>query len=217
MNKKIKNSFLLVAIVIMSGIFIAATNNYSKPKNIKEKAQYSIFLRNTNDSSKAVAKVNSKTITKNDIENTKLFRQDNLSDQQILDLLIKNELIKEEATNLGANVTLDEAKQEALKQRNICETLASNEDKNEVLEIIKGLGLTVDEYWNEYVPKEYQKVMTINRVKNIIAAKALEMNMNGKTNNNNLTPAEKQKIEKEAIRSFEDDLVRKAKIEYFSE
>lgn len=178
---------------------------------MKEKAQYSTFLKSTNDASTVVATVDGNPITKNDVDNAKLFRQDNLSDKEMIDRLIKNKLLKEEAPKLGVNVTLEEAKEEALRQKNIIESNSSEEDKQKISDIIAGLGITPEQYWNEYVPMEYQKIMTIGNVKKIIGDQAVSKNTKLKSSNMDL-----QKVRTDAIEDFENQLMEKADVKIFN-
>lgn len=211
MNKKSKRIIIGITLVFSSIVFIAASNNYTKPKNMKEKAQYSTFLKSTNDASKVVATVDGNPITKNDVDNAKLFRQDNLSDKEMIDRLIKNKLLKEEAPKLGVHVTLEEAKEEALRQKNIIESNSSEEDKQKISDIIAGLGITPKQYWNEYVPMEYQKIMTIEKVKKIIGDQAVSKNNKLKSSDMDL-----QKVRTDAIEYFENQLIEKADVKIFN-
>ncbi|KHO31943.1 hypothetical protein OR62_14085 (plasmid) [Clostridium tetani] len=160
MTKK-KRILSIISICVLGVTFIAASNYYKAPKNDAEKAQYMKLLKNKN--SKILVKVGNEAITENDLKIAKIFNDNNLSDDQLLDKLIRDKIFIIE----GKKQNLIPSNEEVINR--------VNEVKNQVekfpdaIEKIKnyksGLGVSDDEYWNNIVFNEYKNE---NTTKNLI-------------------------------------------------
>lgn len=160
--KKRTRILLIISICVLSVSFIAASNYYKAPKNDVEKSQYMKLLKDKNENSKTLVKVGNKAITENDLKIAKIFNDNNLSDDQLLDKLIRDKIF------------ITEGEKQNLIPSNEEVTSRVNEVKNQVknfpdaIEKIKnyenGLGVSDDEYWNNIVFNEYKNRITINNL-----------------------------------------------------
>ncbi|MGB9814159.1 MAG: SurA N-terminal domain-containing protein [Thermovenabulum sp.] len=158
------------------------------------------FLKN-NINKEVIAKINGKEITQNDFNIALLFEQQKykyqvqkyedqkqfddgnifipvpqkLSPQQILERLIDNEVLYQEAKSQGLEVSYAEAKEYMEETRKITNEILAGKlqvaDREEFLktennlrQYIKGLGISEDEYWNQLIPI-YQKYLSIGKLK----------------------------------------------------
>lgn len=217
---KLEKLLVLLVILAIPVLLITAAVKHEKPENYK-KAQYLKALEAATESSSVIVKVNGADITRKDFETAKSYRQDNLPDEEILMILIKNQLLKEEAERLNITVPLEDAREEAQNQKSNYETLGTEKDKDELDSVIKALGLTSDQYWNEYAPSKYQELMIIAKTKKVIGKKALE-NTKFKTGTNLKikSPEEAQEIlnnlendkYSQGVKTYEDMLLKEASI-----
>lgn len=214
MRINIKKIALIICIISICSLSIAAVNHYSSPKSALEKGQYLNLLENSRDNSKIVVKVNGTSITENDIKIAGLFRDDDLPYDQLLNRVIKNELLLQEANRLGINVSLDEAKSFAQEVRTILES-SPNEDSEEVSEIISGLGMSPDEYWTEFAPLKYQEVLLLGEVRNYIGENAVsEFMKDNELSKDGNSSDETQAIYLNAIENTENILFENSTLEY---
>ncbi|KGI36902.1 hypothetical protein [Clostridium tetani] len=161
MTKK-KRILSIICICVLGVISIAASNYYKAPKNDTEKAQYMKLLKDKNKNSKILVKVGNEAITENDLKVAKIFNDNNLSDDQLLDKLIRDKILIIE----GKKQNLIPSNEEVINR--------VNEVKNQVekfpdaIEKIKnyksGLKVSDDEYWNNIVFNEYKNRITINNL-----------------------------------------------------
>lgn len=179
---------LLVASILVaqsSNSWFLLGNNISKLKN---------------DSTVVVAKVGDMEITKRDVKTQMLFKKfqndilnENTSELQsnnntlstqsvtkedVLNDLINNDILYEEAQKEGLSISYDEAKKFMENTRDTMNAIISGklkcanqkeaiDDINNFKEYIKGLGMSEDEYWNQSI-KDYQRVLTVAKLKNKI-------------------------------------------------
>lgn len=175
MKKKV---LIIVSICILSFSLIAASNYYKDPENNIEKVQYEQTLENTKKNSKVLVKVGNDIITENDLKIAKIFNSQNLSDDQLLDNLVKDKafLIEGKKQNLVPS--------DAEVQNRVNDVRNKIKDFPEALKQIKdyeqGLGISDDEYWNKVVFNAYKDRITSN---NLIRKE----NKLSKTNNKNET------------------------------
>ncbi|AAO37408.1 hypothetical protein DP153_00305 [Clostridium tetani] len=121
MTKK-KRILSIICICVLGVISIAASNYYKAPKNDTEKAQYMKLLKDKN--SKILVEVGNEAITENDLKVAKIFNDNNLSDDQLLDKLIRDKIFiiegkKENNKYKNENTTknlIDNSKDESYKQ-----------------------------------------------------------------------------------------------------
>lgn len=110
-------------------------------------------------------------ITSGDVENFKKYRQDNLFDKQALEMIIERELLYKEAQEQDMVATLKETRLISDKEKAMFEQYGTEKDKKEIQGIIKELKISEKEYWNNYVPRQHRKLLTIEKMKESIKDK----------------------------------------------
>lgn len=205
-NRKILLMIVLLITILAASIITAAGSNpwFLLGKN---------SLKYEKDRDVIIAKVGNTKITKEDIEmqilfnkfqkevlNRKLSELQNsnlninsflsvdVSRKDILNKLIDEAILYEEAQRQGLNVTYDDAKKFMENTRYIMNAIAKGElkceNQKEAMEeiynfkaYIKGLGMSEDEYWNEIIVY-YQKILSIGNLKNKIISPMSEKDKN---------------------------------------
>lgn len=110
-------------------------------------------------------------ITSGDLANFLKYRQDSMSDNQALEMIIERELLYKEAQAQGLTATLKEAKAESDKQKSTYEQYGTEQDKKELQAVLNELNISEKEYWNNYSPKAYRKSITIASMKKSVKDK----------------------------------------------
>ncbi|WP_026487386.1 SurA N-terminal domain-containing protein [Caldanaerobius polysaccharolyticus] len=193
----IKRRFFLILIltftlILLLGAFVIRGNLwYLTGQEISK-------IKNSNVDDEVIAKVGDTNITKKDLyialaldklryeeqkKNIELFKQHGVEIQkpldayQMLNKIIDNELLYQEAKRLGCSVSYEEAKkfmENVRKTDN--EVLMGNiklseENKKNVIDsinnnkqFIKGLGISESEYWQQII-KQYQKALSISKLR----------------------------------------------------
>ena len=148
-----------------------------------------------------VAIANGIEIYEKDVEK---FRQINdffnmhVSEEEILQQTIRNKLLLKEAEKRNIKIDLAQAKEYAKLER---ESLEKDPEQKEIRQAyIKGLGLTEDEYWDEYTVEEVHRMLTV--------AELYKEIVNEKTTDD-ITEAERNKI----IAEYEQKLLENVNLE----
>jgi len=124
----------------------------------------------------AAAKVAGRKVTFGEMRVFKQNRNEYISDKQALDLLIEREVLFEEAKTLNVTVSPEDVKQEVHRAKMDFVTSGSEEEEEMLHEQIKILGLSYDQYWDEYLPQSYAKLKTMVRMKKVIRDQIEESN-----------------------------------------
>lgn len=113
----------------------------------------------------AAAQVGDSIITIKDIEVYKKMKDDSLSDKQAVDMLVEKNILYQEAVNESIDVSLQDAKEYAQEQRKIIETTGGEESKKVIDELIQKIGVSYDEYWEDYAPRGYMRTLSETNMK----------------------------------------------------
>ena len=164
MNRILVAATLCVMTVVISVGFKQAY--FPNPKDAGEKQSNAAYLNKSRDKSKVLAKVGEETIYENDLKQARIGREDNdiVSDSKLLDILIESKLLLTEGKKQNLVPSDSEIKTgiEATKT-----AIENDEDaRKNVDSIIQALGVSEDEYWNNYVYNTYKDMMTINHLRN---------------------------------------------------
>jgi len=87
----------------------------------------------------------------------------------------------------------------------------SDKDREAVLEYIKALGMSDDEYWNEYNVKQYKNYLAENTLYNQVTKDAEN---SGEIKSENVSQSDFVKIKKQYFSDYKDDLYRNANIDF---
>lgn len=98
------------------------------------------------------------------------------SEDDILKELLTEELFLQLAKERGVDATLEEGRKEAQKNREILE--AQPQQIRDIQEkLIKGIGVSEEEYWTEIAPEEYQKFISAQNLTTLLVEEgALKFN-----------------------------------------
>lgn len=113
----------------------------------------------------AAAQVGDSIITIKDIEVYKKIKDDSLSDKQVVDMLVEKNILYQEAVNESIDISLQDAKEYAQEQRKIIETTGGEESKKVIDELIQKIGVSYDEYWENYAPRGYMRTLSETNMK----------------------------------------------------
>lgn len=172
--KKNKIVSICVGMIVIVGM-ITVGNGYSiaAQSPFEEKVNKANELMNSNEYN-VLARINDSEITVNDLEQAKIFRQDNISDIELLDILIDEEILEYEAQKRSIEVSDQEVKELVEYTRSFIESDKSEKEKIEL--VCEKLELTEDEYWNEYVTNEYKNMLRVNKVRQQLIQEYLDSN-----------------------------------------
>lgn len=116
------------------------------------------------DNSKVLATVEGKNITQQQVDI--IIKTSFLSEKEIIEKLIDNELLLTKSKELKIRVTDDEAKAEVQRNRELIEKADNKEEaKALIADIIKLLEITEQEYWETYVVQAYKSTLIIGKTK----------------------------------------------------
>lgn len=117
-----------------------------------------------------VAKVGKDEITNHDVWRYQIFISLNgelLSEDEVLDRLIKEELYLQLAHERGAAASLAEGREMAERPRQLL-TVQDAKAYEIHHRFLKLMDMTDDEYWNEYAPAEYQRMISMQNLTNLL-------------------------------------------------
>jgi|LSQX01.1.fsa_nt_gb hypothetical protein len=204
-KKKIISYSLLVVLLLGSITYGIANNRYSIEEltvEVSKKLGNLVAKYDVNEEKgDTVAIANGIEIYEKDVEK---FRQINdffnmhVSEEEILQQTIRNKLLLKEAEKRNIKIDLAQAKEYAKLER---ESLEKDPEQKEIRQAyIKGLGLTEDEYWDEYTVEEVHRMLTV--------AELYKEIVNEKTTDD-ITEAERNKI----IAEYEQKLLENVNLE----
>ncbi|MBV4447904.1 hypothetical protein [Clostridium tyrobutyricum] len=187
-----KKLLIILPICVLIIILVAAGNYYKEAKTSKQKAQYMNQLKDTNKNSKVIATVDNQPITENDLKIKEIFNDNNLSNDKLLDNLIRDKVLFTDAKNQNLVPSDTEVQNRVNEVRKQIQQNDTNALKK-IKEYQNGLGISEDEYWNKIVFNKYKESITINnliRKENELENNTLNnksLNMQNKVANNNQT------------------------------
>lgn len=137
---KIRRRVIIISsLCILAIICITAVNYYKYPKTDRKNAHYVRVLKDTNKNSRVIVKVDNESITENDLKIKKIFNNNNLSDDKILDRLIEHKVLLHDAAK--QNIMPSDAE----VQNEVNEVRKKVQDNSDTLKRIKdyqnGLGI----------------------------------------------------------------------------
>jgi hypothetical protein len=116
------------------------------------------------DDSKVLATVEGKDITKQQVDI--IIKTSFLSEKEIIEKLIDNELLFIKSKELKISVTDDETKAEVQRNRDLIEKADNKEEAKAIIEdVIKILGITEEGYWDTYAIQAYKRTLIIGKTK----------------------------------------------------
>lgn len=191
---------LIIALIIISITSLVIANNYSSP--YKNKIKIVKELKTSKDSSKLIAEVNGRQIRENDIKAIKVMSDANMSEEEILNMLIDQQLLLEEAKRQNLEPTPEEIQAAVDEARETYNKYASEKDKMDIQAVIEGLGLSEKEYWENYVPSKYKEMLTAGKLRTKIR-KDVEKNIKNPNDINSKYREELNKTIKELRKKAE--------------
>lgn len=214
MGKRSTIISIAITLLIISGIVAGATANLSTKTIDKDLAiKFGEIIKEYNDSSdsKVVAKVNGIEIYEKEILKRrnigKLSSDNKKSNKELILDAAKTQLLLLEAKRRSIAVSEDKAIAYAQKEK---EMIYENpETKEALLAYINSLGLTEDEYWNNYTIKEVQKMLTIAELNEQIANEELK--------DIQISEVGKKSKKQEIVDRFKEQIIKNARIEILDE
>lgn len=155
---KVLTGTLIIAGVLTAGAVSFAEDPLSTTsKNIMETVQ-----TNNQLVSHAIVDVDGEKITNVDLLNYKAYKSienTQVSDQELLENMITEKLYLQLAKEKNVYATLEDGKKMAEENRQILDS-QPKEVKETQQKMIEMMGLTEDQYWNDFAPVEYQKIIS---------------------------------------------------------
>ena len=215
-NMKRKNIILGICIVIMAAAILSLLD-----KDIfatSKMTAFGVFNKNarsnkeniTNKNNGSIlAKVNGKPIESYDVDNyLESYRMFDIkkSKRELVDKIIMDILLIDEAEKTNITVSDEDIDREI----NLIKESLLKDDKTYkgIKEFMIGSQLSEDEYW-EMIKPIYRKRFTIGKLKNIYLREKFV------NSNPDINPSELDKKFEVYFNEFKEDLIKKAKIEYF--
>lgn len=163
-------------IIFLGGFFIISVpSGAENPMDstvyaVKEKLEQSKKIPN-----RIIAQVGEKTITNHDVSKYQIYNSisgEHLSEDEVLDRLVKEELYLQLAYEKGVAASLEEGRKMAHTNRQI---LYSQDPKTIEIhhKLLDLMGITEDDYWNELSPVEYQKFISMENLMNLLLEEGL--------------------------------------------
>ncbi|REK75952.1 hypothetical protein [Paenibacillus paeoniae] len=164
MKKKVIAAFLLIAAVV--GVISANVIATDKLTHDVDRIKKNISEIDHLDR-EVLAKVGEKEISNIDVAKYITFNNHfdqavKLSEETVLGTLISEELFYQEAVNSGFGVSLEDAIEEANKNRTFLERESENTLKTHA-KLLEIMNIGNEQYWNELVPLEYQKTIALQK------------------------------------------------------
>lgn len=199
-------TFIIFALVLICG--------YVFYKN----SQYVAYSDSTDiTDSKVLAKVGDKEITQEDIKNYKDSNQSdllkNLTDKDILNKLIEDNVLIKAAKDKGVKVTKSEVEKIIDQSKALIEKGNAKSGDNKMDTLAKDLGLTLEKYWSTYALKAYASVIAIAKEKEGIKSNIIS---EISKNHPNLSSAENEKSIKAMYQKKIEELKKKYAVEIFN-
>lgn len=175
-----KSKKILVASTLIIGLGFSAvfyfSSNTKADQTVSQHVFSSLAQEHQNGESKQekpFLKINNKTYSNKDFlafkESKNVIQRNNgqqvLSDEQIKAEFIKEAVSEQEADKQKLNVTEDEAKRFADEMKQAVAEAQDSQTQQFLKDYIAALGITEDEYWNQYAIPAYQQALKIGKLK----------------------------------------------------
>lgn len=126
-----------------------------------------------NEPSKPYLKINNKVYTNKEFHTFKevsdLIQRMNgkhpQRNEQVKENFIKDKLLQQQAAKENLMVSRDEAKEYTEKMRRNFDESANTQTKESYHNYLSSVGITEDDYWNQYAVEAYQEALSIIKVK----------------------------------------------------
>lgn len=162
----------IVTVIVLTSIAVSANSKRIALSNDDVINMASIIKDNgsNQNSGKVVAKANGLDIYENEVELYKqLYTLDgtlvNDSYKDVIKKRAKIKVLYNMAVEGGYAVSLEEAKLLALDEKALYDQNLNDTEKDFLQKYIEALGLSEEQYWNEYYPKQVQLYVSIEKLK----------------------------------------------------
>lgn len=178
---------------------------FSKYANIKRKYD--------SKEQHVAVKIGNSNIYRKEIEEQKemleLIRNEAVSYEEVVKNIASNLLLLEEAKRNNIEITFEEALKLSLEEKKIFEDMnrTPEDQRIAIKEYIKALGISEEEYWNDYHVKENQKYYAIEALNKLVIEKAIKEEKIKSTGSADTTEIQKY------LDSYKDDIYINAKKE----
>jgi hypothetical protein len=183
MRKKI--TVIASAIVITATVSLFAIVSPSKANDIYSTPFSNLkqtLKQNKQFEKQNIVLVNDEAISKNQLEDYKSYKKSQkeinndasitLDDSTLLKELITEKLLLQEAKSKNVEASIEVGKHEAEKMIEFLKTQPQNVQdfqKN----VIDVLGISEEQYWNEYAPKQYQDLESLKNLSDKLSAEGI--------------------------------------------
>lgn len=217
-----KNKIITLAIVLIVAIScstIIFANNSDLGTSLKSKFSNfgKINMKYSKDQDKTVAfTVNGEDITLSQFNKRKELDEQagktNIKDSDVIKSIVKNKSLLTEAKKRGIVISDEEAKSKSLQEKEkLYDSATSNEDREAVLEYITSLGISDDEYWNDYNVKQYKDYLAVNALYEQVTKDAED---NGNIKSEKTNQSDFILIKKQYFADYTDNLCKNAVIDF---
>ncbi|MNL00880.1 hypothetical protein D3C87_1213270 [compost metagenome] len=169
-NKKV---VLTLTLALTGAISLGAVSSFAIDPitNNVQSIEKSVEINNKMQP-KNLVQVGNEFITNIELSNYKVYNSvgpnNLLDDVEILKQMAREKLYLQLAKEKKLEATLEEGRAEAKKNRELLNR-QTTEIQNIQKKFIDSMGLSEDQYWNDFAPAEYQKILTSkNLTKNLI-------------------------------------------------
>lgn len=185
---------------------------------IYENSQYVAYTdNNVNTNSKVLAKVGEKVITQADINSYRDINGNNLiknfSDKDILNKLIEDNVLIKAAKDEGVKVSKNEVQKIISQNKSAIEKDVTKSSDDKMEKLAKGLGITIEKYWNTYAPRAYASLVAIGKERNGIKDKIIS---EISKSHPNWSQAENEKAINDMYQKKLEELKKKYAVEIFN-
>jgi hypothetical protein len=171
-NRKIVLIAGLSILIFSTSIY--ATENLKLPRNqsLNKIQKYMSAKNNKSFANIIVATIDGQPVKQTEVEEFKALRDDNLSYEECLNKVIENRVLFKEAEKEKLIPTDKEVKKSVECAKGFLENKATQEDRDVFNALIKGLGMSSEEYWNSIGIKAYREVIAISNIKSKLLKEA---------------------------------------------
>lgn len=207
---KLRTIALISVLVLAVGTYSFANASTVTDKGKEIGQQQANIYKSYNDSKEIAVSINGYNVNKEDFEEYKFImnQNENYSDKELLDKIIREKAVYIEAMNQGFEVS-DSEISTAIEE--VKKLLRENENKdqyNYLKNYIDGLGITEDQYWSEKVTPIYRETFTANKLIDNLRLKYSKVNQ--------ITDSAGSDSKfNDYLENYRNDLVSKANIEIY--
>lgn len=203
-----------LAVIIALPAFASSDAQTKIPRDFFVKFAKTIKYYNDNNDSKVAFKIGNIQVPLSEVEKKKELLEQagnrHVTYDEVVKSIARNKILLEEAKKRGIEITFEQAKKRSLQEK---DEIYKNADKDQIAaveEYIKALGISSDEYWNDYNAKEYQIYMTVNALYEDIIKEAEQ---NGAIEKFTNQTGEAKEIQKKFVEDYIENLLNNTKIE----